>query len=43
VFDNVTARHRVAGGVLRRVVYAAERTPLREYGLSRFLVVRKGH
>ena len=40
-FDNVTARHRVAGGVLRRLLYAAERTPLRAFGLSHFLVVRK--
>ena len=40
-FDNVSARHRRIGGVLRRGLYAAENTPLHTFGLSHFLVVRK--
>jgi SAM-dependent methyltransferase len=40
-FDNVSARHRHLGGILRRGIYAAERTPLHAFGLSHFLVVRK--
>jgi SAM-dependent methyltransferase len=40
-FDNVSARHRVLGGALRRGLYTAENTPLHAFGLSHFLVVRK--
>jgi SAM-dependent methyltransferase len=40
-FDNVVARHRVLGWVLRRVCYFLERTPLQRFGLSHFLVARK--
>jgi SAM-dependent methyltransferase len=40
-FDNVSARHRRLGGVLRRGLYTAENTPLHSFGLSHFLVVRK--
>jgi SAM-dependent methyltransferase len=40
-FDNVSARHRRIGGVLRRGLYTAENTPLHTFGLSHFLVVRK--
>jgi SAM-dependent methyltransferase len=40
-FDNVSARHRRIGGLLRRGLYLAERTPLHAFGLSHFLVLRK--
>ena len=40
-FDNLSARHRRIGGVLRRGLYTAENTPLHTFGLSHFLVVRK--
>ncbi len=40
-FDNLSGRHRIAGGALRRSLYAAERTPLHAFGLSHFLVARK--
>jgi SAM-dependent methyltransferase len=40
-FDNMAARHRLVGGVLRGGLYRAERTPLHRFGLSHFLVVRK--
>jgi SAM-dependent methyltransferase len=40
-FDNVSARHRRIGGVLRRGLYTVENTPLHTFGLSHFLVVRK--
>ncbi len=40
-FDNVSARHRRIGGLLRRGLYIAESTPLHTFGLSHFLVVRK--
>jgi SAM-dependent methyltransferase len=40
-FDNVSARHPALGGVLRRALYAAERSPLHVFGLSHFLVLRK--
>jgi SAM-dependent methyltransferase len=40
-FDNMTARHRVLGGALRRALYVAERTPLHAFGLSHFMVLRK--
>lgn len=40
-FDNVSARHRLIGRVLRRGLYTAEKSPLHALGLSHFLVVRK--
>jgi SAM-dependent methyltransferase len=40
-FDNVTARHARLGPVLRKALYAAEHTPLHQFGLSHFLVLRK--
>lgn len=40
-FDNVVARRRALGWVLRRVFYFLERTPLQRFGLSHFLVARK--
>jgi len=40
-FDNIAARHPRAGHWLRRTLYALERTPLRLFGLSHFLVVER--
>lgn len=40
-FDNLTSRHATLGPILRRALYTAEHTPLQEFGLSHFLVVRK--
>ena len=40
-FDNIAARSRVLGGVLRRALYFAEHTPLRVFGLSHFVVLRR--
>ena len=40
-FDNLSARHRRAGRILRSLLYAAERTPLHAFGLSHLIVVRK--
>lgn len=40
-FDNIIARHRRFGRVLRSVLYRAERTPLRMFGLSHFIVLSK--
>jgi SAM-dependent methyltransferase len=40
-FDNLSARHRRLGWVLRRLLYVAENTPLHTFGISHFLVVRK--
>jgi SAM-dependent methyltransferase len=40
-FDNVIARRRRLGRVLREVLYRAERTPLRAFGLSHFVVLEK--
>jgi hypothetical protein len=37
----MSSRHGTLGPWLRRVLYAAERTPLQAFGLSHFLVVRK--
>jgi hypothetical protein len=38
-FDNVVAGRPRLGRWLRRITYALERTPLRGFGLSHFLVV----
>ena len=40
-FDNIVARHRRLGRVLRSALYRAERTPLRVFGLSHFVVLEK--
>jgi SAM-dependent methyltransferase len=40
-FDNVVARRRRLGRALRWLAYRAERTPLRAFGLSHFVVLRK--
>ena len=40
-FDNISARHRRLGALLRRVLYVAEHTWLHQFGLSHFLVLRK--
>ena len=40
-YDNILARHRALGSVLRRFTYALESTPLRIFGLSHLLVVEK--
>ena len=42
-FDNVIARHRRVGGMLRSILYRAEHTPLRAFGLSHFVVLEKPH
>lgn len=40
-FDNIIARRKRLGSVLRSILYRAERTPLRMFGLSHFVVLRK--
>jgi hypothetical protein len=40
-FDNIIARHKRLGRFLRAMLYRAERTPLRAFGLSHFVVLRK--
>jgi SAM-dependent methyltransferase len=40
-FDNIIARRKRLGGVLRAVLYRAERTPLKMFGLSHFIVLQK--
>ncbi len=40
-FDNIIARRKRLGGVLRSLLYRAERTPLRTFGLSHFVVLQK--
>ena len=40
-FDNIIARRKRLGGVLRAVLYRAEHTPLRMFGLSHFVVLEK--
>jgi SAM-dependent methyltransferase len=40
-FDNVSARHRHMGRLLRRALHLAESTPLHAFGISHFLVLRK--
>jgi len=40
-FDNIIARHRRLGAVLRSALYRAEHTPLRIFGLSHFVVLQK--
>lgn len=40
-FDNIAARSPRAGKALRGILYRAERTPVRRFGLSHFVVLRK--
>ncbi|MBF6601219.1 MAG: methyltransferase domain-containing protein [Dehalococcoidia bacterium] len=40
-FDNIVARRRRLGAVLRAALYRAEHTPLRSFGLSHFVVLEK--
>jgi SAM-dependent methyltransferase len=40
-FDNIIARRRRLGGALRAMLYRAEHTPLRTFGLSHFVVLQK--
>jgi SAM-dependent methyltransferase len=40
-FDNVAARSPQAGRFLRGVLYRAEQTPARHFGLSHFVVLQK--
>ena len=40
-FDNIAAKRRRLGRALRALLYRAERTPLRVFGLSHFVVLRK--
>jgi hypothetical protein len=40
-FDNVIARRKRLGAALRSVLYRAERTPLKVFGLSHFIVLEK--
>ena len=40
-FDNIAARSPLLAGVLRRVLYFLEHTPLRAFGLSHFVVLRR--
>lgn len=40
-YDNVVARRPALGQVLRAVTYALERTPLRAFGLSHLLIIKK--
>ena len=40
-FDNIVARRPLVGSALRKLFYFVENTPLRVFGLSHFLVMRK--
>jgi hypothetical protein len=40
-FDQVIARRRRLGSLLRAVLHRAEQTPLRVFGLSHFVVLEK--
>lgn len=40
-FDNVAGRHRLAARALRSVLYHAEHTGARRFGLSHFVILRK--
>jgi SAM-dependent methyltransferase len=41
-YDKIAARRPGMGALLRRITYALESTPLRAFGLSHFVAVRKG-
>jgi SAM-dependent methyltransferase len=40
-FDHIMARRRLVGSALRRLLYPLETSPLRIFGLSHFVVLRK--
>jgi SAM-dependent methyltransferase len=40
-FDNIIARRPGAGRALQRILHSAERTPIRRFGLSHFVVLQK--
>jgi ubiquinone/menaquinone biosynthesis C-methylase UbiE len=40
-FDNIAGRNRLAAAALRRMLYFLEQTPLRRFGLSHFVVLRR--
>ena len=40
-YDNIVARRPAVGSLLRKITYGLERTPLRGFGLSHFVVIRK--
>ncbi|MGK2965937.1 MAG: class I SAM-dependent methyltransferase, partial [Tepidiformaceae bacterium] len=40
-FDNIIARRKKVGAILRTVLYRAEHTPLKTFGLSHFIVLEK--
>lgn len=40
-FDGIAARHKRLASLMRRIFYALERTPLRAFGLSHFMVLEK--
>ena len=40
-FDNIAARSRLGGRLLREALYRAEQTPLRRFGLSHLLILQK--
>jgi len=40
-FDNIAARSRIAARVLRSLLYRLERSPMRRFGLSHLLILRK--
>jgi SAM-dependent methyltransferase len=40
-FDNITSRHRMLGRTLQGIADVAERTALRSFGISHFIVARK--
>jgi len=40
-YDNIVARRPILGRWLRRITYALEHTPLRAFGLSHFLIIRR--
>lgn len=40
-YDNIVARRPALGKALRAITYTCERTPLRRFGLSHFLIVEK--
>ena len=40
-FDNISARNRIVGAIMRKGLYFLEQTPLQAFGLSHFLVARK--
>jgi SAM-dependent methyltransferase len=42
-YDNIVEQHPRVGNILRRVSYALEESPLKVFGLSHFMILRKVH